>query len=111
MILVAYGNASTLRNANYTFQDIRTGNRMGVHHPSPATEITYTAYADGDAVWTDDETSALHGTNDSVGKIDMSTNGFIHVIEAAGDLRVGHIDSTGLCTAGPALPGRAARPT
>ena len=105
VVLVAYGTDTAARNANYTFDTLNVGNRLGIHHPSTATEITYTAFVDGDATWTDDETSATHGSNDNVGKIDMSTNGFIHVIELAGDLRVGHIHSTGICSSGTLCPG------
>ncbi len=108
VILVAFGNALGLRNANYLFQDIAAGNRIGIHHPSTATEITYTTFIDGDAVWVDDETGASHGTTDDVGKIDMSTNGFIWVIEAEDDLRVGHINSTGICSNGTLCPGELA---
>ena len=105
VVLVAYGSDSAARNANYVFDTLNVGNRLGIHHPSTATEITFTAFVDGDATWTDDETSATHGSNNNTGKMDMSTNGFIHVIELAGDLRVGHIHSTGICSSGTLCPG------
>ena len=104
VVLVAYGTDSAARNANYVFDTLNVGNRLGIHHPSTATEITYTAFVDGDATWTDDETSATHGSNNNTGKMDMSTNGFIHVIELSGDLRVGHIHSTGICSSGTLCP-------
>ena len=106
VILVAFGNVSSLVNADYTFTDLRAGHNIGVHHPSTATAITYLAYTDVDATWNDDETNAVFGSADNSGKIDMSTNGSIHVIEqsAKGDLRVGHIHATGVCTGGAPCP-------
>jgi hypothetical protein len=105
VVLVAFGSDSTPINANYTFTDIRAGHNIAVFHTSTATEITYKAFTDVDASWLDDETTVSHGLSDDSGKIDMLTNGSIWVIEqsGAGDLRVGHIHSTGVCTGPSAL--------
>ncbi len=100
VVIVAFGTALSPRKANYTFSDIRAGHNIGIFHPSSATEITVTAVTDVDAAWTDDETATSHGVSDDSGKIDVLTNGSIVVVErsAAGDLRVGHIHATGLCS-------------
>ena len=65
-----------------------------------ATEITVTAYTDVRRRLGDDETGASHGVANGVGKIDVLTNGSIVVVEQSskGDLRVGHIHATGLCS-------------
>ena len=100
VVLVAFGTTLSPRKANYTFSDIRAGHNLAIFHPSAATEITVTAYTDVDATWLDDETAGSHGVTDGSGKIDVLTNGSIVVVEqsAAGDLRVGHIHTTGLCS-------------
>ena len=103
VVLVALGTDSVPINANYTFTDLRAGHVIGVHHPSTATGISYKAFTDNDATWTDDETGLSFGSTDGSAKIDMSTNGSIWVIEQSGkgDLRVGHIHATGSCTGAP----------
>ncbi|MEO6494544.1 MAG: hypothetical protein ABIP99_17070 [Ilumatobacteraceae bacterium] len=100
IVLVPFGTTLSPRKSNYTFSDIRAGHNIAIFHPSSATEITITAYTDVDAIWVDDETAASHGVTDGSGKIDVLTNGSIVVVEqsAAGDLRVGHVHATGLCT-------------
>ncbi|GAB3043216.1 hypothetical protein GCM10027052_26710 [Parafrigoribacterium mesophilum] len=105
VVLVAFGTTLSQRAANYTFSDIRAGHNVAIFHTSAATELTVTAHTDADATWTDDETGASHGSSDGSGKIDVLTNGSITVIEQSGkgDLRVGHIHATGLCTG--AAPG------
>ncbi|MGU3646985.1 hypothetical protein ACLBXX_18660 [Microbacterium sp. C23T] len=100
VVLVGLGSDLDPIRTNVTFSDIRAGHSIAIFHPSPATEVTILAYTDGDATWTDDETGAVHGVTDGSGKIDVLTNGNITVVEqtAKGDLRVGHIHSTGLCS-------------
>ncbi|WP_203230655.1 calcium-binding protein [Agromyces humi] len=100
VVLVAFGTDLSPRKSNYTFSDIRAGHNIAIFHPSSTTELTVTAYTDVDATWSDDETGATHGLTNGSGKIDVLTNGSIVVVEQSskGDLRVGHIHATGLCT-------------
>ena len=97
--LGAFGGTRTTIDSDYTFSDIRAGNDISIQHVANGSggygsTITYTASTDVDATLTEADGGAVIATSDNVGKIDMTTNGFITISEQNGDLRAGDITST-----------------
>ena len=103
--LGAFNSTGTPIDSAYTFSDVRAGNDISIQHKRNTanffgTTISFTATTDVDATLTDIGMTQSVGTgqslstSDGVGKVDMTTNGFVRVTERTGDLRVGAITST-----------------
>src|SRR5690606_5392424 len=100
IVAVAFATDTAAQRSTVTFDDIRAGHTIAIYHAAATAEVNVVARTDVDSTWTDDETGATKGVTDGSGKIDVLTNGSITVVEQSGrgDLRVGHIHATGLCT-------------
>ncbi|HEV8460189.1 MAG TPA: Calx-beta domain-containing protein [Gaiellaceae bacterium] len=109
-LLVAYGTVLTKINADYRFcgdgatclvPGVLAGHNIDIHHTSTATNVTFFVLSDVDQSFTDTTRPTLSsGNTDNSGRIDVKTNGSILDVEANSDLRVGRIESTGICNAG-----------
>ncbi len=100
-VLIAYASNASLIDADYTFTipgtangtGLIAGNDIDIHHDSPATNVTFTAYQVVDGTFTFESRS--YGSSNNSGRTDLYTNGFIVDTEVSGNLRVGKIQSTG----------------
>ncbi|MGH3744214.1 MAG: hypothetical protein ACRDTP_05085, partial [Mycobacteriales bacterium] len=115
-VLMALGTTNVAVNSDYTFTDppsalaepgLIAGTDIYVHHDSQATDLTLTLYTVVDGTFTA-RNGQTFGSADNTGRIDLYTNGSIVDTENRGNLRVGQIESTGVCASSTLCPAKVA---
>ncbi|HEY3921306.1 MAG TPA: carbohydrate-binding protein, partial [Gaiellaceae bacterium] len=109
---IAYATDTKAINADYTFTNpaspgsagLVAGNDINVHHDSTATDVTFTVDQVVDGTFSFE--SKTYGSKNNTGRTDLHTNGFIVDTEVTGSLRVGQIQSTGVCSSATLCPGQ-----